>query len=90
MTDAVWVDDFSKEEEALQQLLMRPGLRVFVGKREGNRARTDIMAGGTGVPWFRAISCVGADHSERATRYVAAYYQAHPKGRKAHVDGQGG
>lgn len=74
-----WVDDFTHEEKALEQLLMRPGLRVFVGRREGNRARSAVMAGRHDVPYFRAINCVGANHAERAARYVAAYYAAHAR-----------
>lgn len=67
-----FVDDFSSEYHAAALLYERPDLCVFVGKRE-RRGRTDVMAGSATVPWFRAISCVGGNHADRAADFVAEY-----------------
>jgi hypothetical protein len=66
------VDDFSSEQRAAEMLYERPDLCVFVGKRE-RRGRTDVMAGSANVPWFRAVSCVGGNHADRAADIVAEY-----------------
>lgn len=67
-----FVDDFSSEYAAAEMLYARPGLTVFVGKRQ-QRGRTEVMAGAHNVPWFRAVSCVGGNHAERAAEFVTMY-----------------
>lgn len=69
---AKFIDDFSPEYAAAEALYLRPGLCVFVGKRQRG-GRTDVMAGSPRVPWFRAVSCVGGNHAERAAGFVATY-----------------
>jgi DNA-binding transcriptional regulator of glucitol operon len=67
-----------QEETAVNTLMRRPGLLVIIGRRR-QRDRTDVMAaprGPSGIRggiWFRAVSCVGADHPMRAAAIVAAY-----------------
>jgi hypothetical protein len=63
--------DLAAEQRAATLLYARPGLTVFVGKRNRHN-RTDVMAGSRGN-WFRAISCIGDNHAERAAGYVEAY-----------------
>jgi len=77
MSDAeTFADDFASEERAADLLMQRPGLTVFVGKRN-QRGRSAVMAGSHAVTWHRAINCVGADHAERAAGYVARYRSLH-------------
>lgn len=75
-----FVDDFSSEEEAATVLMSRPGLTVFVGKKQ-QRGRSAVMAGSRAVTWHRAINCVGANHAERAAAYVERYRTAHQRQR---------
>lgn len=72
MEKSGFIDCFRSEQHAAELLYQRPNLCVFVGKRT-RRGRTDVMAGSATVAWFRAVSCVGANHAERAADYVAEY-----------------
>lgn len=63
----------TEELAAFAALCERPGLTVFVGRRE-KRGSTDVMAGKPPeVPWFRAIHCIGDDHWVRAAHFVNGY-----------------
>lgn len=65
--------DLEHEEAETLALLARPGLTVFVGRRQ-RVSSSDVMAGRkSDIPWFRAVHCVGADHLDRAAAIVERY-----------------